>query len=406
LVAAQAKAAQDFLHAEAGKRRAAQEALEAAAAKAVAAEAARLAAIDASKHRKPADAPSLNGAYASRLVKPTPYGGAALDWGTSETLEHVTAAAATAAIAAAARAAAVAAAPPLAPELPAVETPPRHPEPPPPPDETLREEAGATGVTGADRAADSPVGAWGQWGHDAAAEPSPGFSVATRGRGAEQMASSHPNMRNLLVEVPYKRGVRTLSINQRLLSQETNPSPTFQPAFELMPASAPFGKLRAGCIYRLRLKLVNVSAIPQRFNVRCQSAALRLVFRPGVAAPGMAVPFEVEVGCEEPAEIHEIVKVVTERESISLPVSASVLSDEAYETYLGSARVKSVPAGTAVPRLLSTSMRDPALLKSFALRPGDTDAGRLKGLAPTRIERDPLEGAAAVEGAAAESDED
>jgi hypothetical protein len=208
-------------------------------------------------------------------------------------------------------------------------------------------------------------------------------------------------MRNLLLEVPYKRSVRTLSINQRLLAQESNPAPTFQPAFELMPAAAAFGTLRAGCIYRLGFKLINVSAIPQRFNGKCHSPALRLVFRPGVAAPGMAVPIEVEVGCEAAAEIHEIVTVVTERESISLPVSASVLSDEAYEAYLGSARAKAVPAGAAVPRLLSTSMRDPAMLKSFALRPGDTDAGRLKGLAPTRIERDPLEGAAA-----AGSDED
>jgi len=34
-------------------------------------------------------------------------------------------------------------------------------------------------------------------------------------------------------------------------------------------------------------------------------------------------------------------------------------------------------------------MRDPALLKTFALQPGDADSGRTKNLAPTRVERDP-----------------
>jgi len=60
-----------------------------------------------------------------------------------------------------------------------------------------------------------------------------------------------------------------------------------------MPAAAAFGTLRAGCLYRLPFKLVNVSSIPQRFSLRGGAAAVKIVYRPGVAAPGMSVPFEV-----------------------------------------------------------------------------------------------------------------
>ena len=120
-------------------------------------------------------------------------------------------------------------------------------------------------------------------------------------------ATANPNMRNLLLEVPYKRGVRTTSVNQRYLTHEqtfdagfvrspasspsappspppspspvypSNPHPTPHPTpphpgtaptapsaapppQELLPSEANFGTLKAGSLYRLKLKLVNVSS--------------------------------------------------------------------------------------------------------------------------------------------------
>ena len=35
-----------------------------------------------------------------------------------------------------------------------------------------------------------------------------------------EAATANPNMRNLLLEVPYKRGIRTTSVNQRYLTHE------------------------------------------------------------------------------------------------------------------------------------------------------------------------------------------
>ena len=143
-----------------------------------------------------------------------------------------------------------------------------------------------------------------------------------------------------------------------VLPQASNPAPTFQPAFELMPAAASFGTLRAGCLYRLPFKLINVSAIPQvrtarpkiiklklnpapenkkqatlggikpqlrperkrsprphavaalqRFSLRGGSAAFKVIYRPGVAASGMSVPIEVEIGSEIELELHEVRQV-------------------------------------------------------------------------------------------------
>lgn len=125
---------------------------------------------------------------------------------------------------------------------------------------------------------------------------------------SETPANANPNLLNLLLEVPYKRGVHTVSVNQRYLNHE----PTFDAAFELMPAMAAFGTLRAGCIYRFRMILVNVSNLPQRFVVKHGPSA-KVVYKPGVAAPGLTVPMEVEVYETEPHELREVVTVVTER---------------------------------------------------------------------------------------------
>ena len=130
---------------------------------------------------------------------------------------------------------------------------------------------------------------------------------------SEPPAQANPNLLNLLLEVPYKRGVHTVSVNQRYLNHE----PTFDAAFELMPAQAALRHAARGLHLPLPLLLVNVSALPQRFVVKHGHSA-RVVYTPGVVAAGMSVPMEVEV-CEEGAkEVAETVTIVTEREEIIL----------------------------------------------------------------------------------------
>ena len=185
---------------------------------------------------------------------------------------------------------------------------------------------------------------------------------------SEMPASANPNLMNLLLEVPYKRGVHTVSVNQRYLNHE----PTFDAAFELLPARADFGALQAGCVYRLALKLLNVSNLSQRFSIK-QSARAKVVYTPGVVAAGMSTPLEVEL-CEPAAcELREVLTIVTEREEISLPVSA---------TFYDSGGPFGVPRGGV--RLLATAPRDPELHRTVAATVADLNAGTKRFLAPTR----------------------
>ena len=188
---------------------------------------------------------------------------------------------------------------------------------------------------------------------------------------SEMPAQANPNLMNLLLEVPYKRGVHTVSVNQRYLNHE----PTFDAAFELMPARADFGPLVVGAVYRHTLKLVNVSNLSQRYSIK-QNLRAKVVHTPGVVAAGMCVLLEVEV-CEAlPGELHEVITIVTEREEISIPVSATIHDENS----------PAVARGRQRPgvRLLSTSARDPALSKTVAPTVYDIHAGTKRFNAPPR----------------------
>lgn len=193
------------------------------------------------------------------------------------------------------------------------------------------------------------------------------------------MCRSNPNVANLLGEVPYKRGVNTVSISQRYLYQESK----LDPAFELTPAKVSFGCLKAGSVARHKLKLVNVSNLPQRFNIkepRTPNRSVSVVYTPGVAAPGMTVPIEVEVCSSTPGEIHEVVTVVTEREEISLPVDAIILDEEAYAAQCGNEAKPTLK----LPRIISNEPRDLSVSRTVARRVDEKMMATKRFTAPER----------------------
>jgi hypothetical protein len=184
---------------------------------------------------------------------------------------------------------------------------------------------------------------------------------------------------NLLLEVPYKRGVHTVSVNQRYLNHE----PTFDPAFELLPAAAHFGTLRAHAIYRFRLVLTNTSNLPQRFVVKHgPHQQSRMVFTPGVAAPGLSVPMEVEMSAP-PGELAESLSIVTEREEIVLPVTASVISANEFDGLgqplcaVGARMIAEAPRGLELGKTVPMTVNDPGPgTKRFAAPLRDPNAPR------------------------------
>ena len=182
---------------------------------------------------------------------------------------------------------------------------------------------------------------------------------------SEQPAQAAPNLLNLLLEVPYKRGVHTVSVNQRYLNHE----PTFDPAFELLPAAAQFGALRAGCIYRFRLILTNVSNLPQRFVVKPGQQA-KIVCQPGVVAAGLSRDLEVELNVPESSAgpLAENVTFVTEREEILLPVVATVLSPDEHDA-------QGHPPFAPGVRMIATAPRDSQLGRTVPLTTRDLGPG-------------------------------
>ena len=200
---------------------------------------------------------------------------------------------------------------------------------------------------------------------------------------SQQPAAANPNLSNLLLEVPYKRGVHTISINQRYMNHD----PTLDAAFELLPAAASFGCLKVGFVSRLKLKLVNVSNLPQRFIIKGpagNSGVVSVVYTPGVAAPGISIPIEVEVCSQQPCEVREVVTVVTEREEITLPVDANFLDEDAYADHLSSLAADACKPKLTLPRIIGAAPRDPALNKTVPRRIDEKTHGTKRFTAPPR----------------------
>ena len=77
----------------------------------------------------------------------------------------------------------------------------------------------------------------------------------------------------------------------------------------------------------------------------------------------------------------EVVTVLTEREEITLPVSAQILEADAYSEYLASS-ASGQRKGPAAPRLVSTSLRPAGLHRTRPVAVGDQTAGAPRNLAP------------------------
>ena len=88
----------------------------------------------------------------------------------------------------------------------------------------------------------------------------------------------------------------------------------------------------------------------------------------------MALPLEVEICEMAPSELREVLTIVTEREEISLSVSATVVD------VAGGVE----PALKGGVRMLAAAPRDPALLKTIAPTVNDIDGGTKRFAAPPR----------------------
>ncbi|XP_048397433.1 sperm-associated antigen 17 isoform X3 [Stegostoma tigrinum] len=169
---------------------------------------------------------------------------------------------------------------------------------------------------------------------------------------------SLPNQKFTVIEEPVRRKVNTVSIAAPIaggiLAKPTR-------GFELFPRKVNFGVLQEGFTYAYTVKLKNVGIDTCRFRVKQPppSTGLRVCFKPGPVAAGLATELEImlyaiAIGLESTEGAGHVchhLEIQTEAEELFLPIIATVLTESVYKN-----RPKDFPEGgkAAGVRLIST----------------------------------------------------
>ncbi|XP_072707631.1 sperm-associated antigen 17 [Ciconia boyciana] len=111
--------------------------------------------------------------------------------------------------------------------------------------------------------------------------------------------------------------------------------------FHLIPPRVTLGVLKEGCTYAATVILKNVGVNFSRFRVKQPPphTGLRVMYTPGPVAAGLQVELEIEIfamvtGGEDSGGLEEIshdIEIITETETLLLPVRATVLTNDIYE---------------------------------------------------------------------------
>jgi len=145
-------------------------------------------------------------------------------------------------------------------------------------------------------------------------------------------------------------------------------------SFVLQPAAVDLGAVRKGCTYRAVVSLTNAGSVTGRFQViqprpaaeRDDLLHLRVLYRPGLVAPGLQRRLEVELYAGTAGELQESIEVRSEQHVFHLPVRATVLSDADFarhqaEAAPGSAAAQAAPSAVSsvhAPHIVANYARD------------------------------------------------
>ncbi|XP_062369128.1 sperm-associated antigen 17 [Cinclus cinclus] len=112
-------------------------------------------------------------------------------------------------------------------------------------------------------------------------------------------------------------------------------------SFHLIPPSVTFGVLKEGCTYATTVIMKNVGVNFSRFRVKQPPphTGLRVMYTPGPVAAGLQIELEIEIfamliGGKDTGGLEEVshnIEILTETETLLLPVKATVLSSDVYE---------------------------------------------------------------------------
>ncbi|XP_010295457.1 PREDICTED: sperm-associated antigen 17, partial [Phaethon lepturus] len=124
--------------------------------------------------------------------------------------------------------------------------------------------------------------------------------------------------------------------------------------FHLIPPRVMLGVLKEGCTYAATVILKNVGVNFSRFRVKQPPphTGLRVMYTPGPVAAGLQVELEIEIfamviGGKDTDGLEEVshdIEILTETETLLLPVRATVLTNDVYEC-----RPQGYPQGGMAP---------------------------------------------------------
>lgn len=168
-----------------------------------------------------------------------------------------------------------------------------------------------------------------------------------------------PNKQFMSVEEPVRRKVKTSSVAQAVTTG------TAKRGFNILPPEIVFGVLREGNTYSYTARLKNTGIDTCRFKVKQPppGTGLRVHYLPGPVAAGMDTLLHVEcyaiaVGVEGDSGVGTInhqLEIVTETETLYLPISAIVLTGHDYDN-----RTQVMPPGGKAPGVKLLSAKPPS----------------------------------------------
>ncbi|XP_077030356.1 sperm-associated antigen 17 isoform X2 [Agelaius phoeniceus] len=111
--------------------------------------------------------------------------------------------------------------------------------------------------------------------------------------------------------------------------------------FHLIPPRVIFGVLKEGCTYATSVTMKNVGVNFSRFRVKQPPpyTGLRVMYTPGPVAAGLQAELEIEIfamliGGKDTGGLEEVshnIEIITETETLLLPVKANILSSDIYK---------------------------------------------------------------------------
>lgn len=171
--------------------------------------------------------------------------------------------------------------------------------------------------------------------------------------------AAYPNKQFTSVEDPVRRKVKTSSVAESVMRGNA------KRGFELLPPEIVFGVLKEGNTYSYTARLKNTGIDTCRFKVKQPppGTGLRVHYTPGPVAAGMDTLLHIEcyaiaVGVEGDSGIGTInhqMEIITETETLCLPISAIVLTSHDYEN-----RSNSMPPGGKAPGVKLLSAKPPS----------------------------------------------